>query len=224
MRAASPSTMPACMASRVFLPITLRGGRDDAADEGARIVEHLEVRRRAEIDYHHRRAVALLRRHEIGDAVGSDLARIVVLHLETRLKTRPHHERTLTADAGEHGAPCGREVGHHARENGAVDRKRVLRGVSAQRHDARERDKHLVGRRLLARRERPRGSKLIAFKQTEVRMRVAYIHREDHPMPPFPTRFRNARHGRVFEDYTVRRLFGNPTSHQGEADICEGAT
>ena len=43
------------------------------------VVDHLHVGGGAEIDHDHGRAVQLVRRHAVGDAVGADLARVGVV-------------------------------------------------------------------------------------------------------------------------------------------------
>ena len=80
-------------------------GREHAADVLARRRDDVEVRRRAEVDDDHRRAVALLGGDRVDDPVGPDLARVVVADRDPRLDAGPDDEDRRLRPARRHAAP-----------------------------------------------------------------------------------------------------------------------
>ena len=91
--------------------------RDDAAHKGAVRVDDLDIGRRAQVDHNARRAVDGASRHGIGDAVGADLGRVVVVHGHAGLKARPHGEHAPRASAGKRHLPRALERRHYAAQH-----------------------------------------------------------------------------------------------------------
>ena len=91
--------------------------RDDAAHKGAVRVDDLDIGRRAQVDHDARRAVDGTGRHGIGDAVGADLGRVVVVDGHASLEARPHGEHAPRAGAGKRRFPRALERRHHATQH-----------------------------------------------------------------------------------------------------------
>ena len=160
--------------------------RDDAAHKGAVRVDDLDIGRRAQVDHNARRAVDGTSRHGIGDAVGADLGRVVVVHGHAGLEARPHGEHAPRADTGKSRLPRALERRHHAAQHGRRGYERAGHArIGRQRgHDLSETHTRFVGRnarwrRDLARRKRAflrRGR--ILCKQTKANERVTHVDRQ----------------------------------------------
>ena len=159
---------------------------DDAADKGTACVDDLDIGRSTQIDHDARRTVDGAGRHGVGDAIGADLGRIVVVHGHTGLKSRPHGEHASRAGAGKCRLPRTLERRHHAAQHGSRGYKRTRHArIGRQRaHDLREPHARLVGcnarrRGDLACRKRAflcRGR--ILGKQAKANERVAHVDRQ----------------------------------------------
>ena len=135
--------------------------RDDAADKGAARVDDLDIGRRAQVNHDARRSVDGAGSHGVGDAVGADLGRIVVVHGHAGLEARPHREHTPRACTGKRRLPRALERGDHTAQYSSRGHKRTRHArIGCQcTHDLREPHARLVGcdarrRGDLARRER----------------------------------------------------------------------
>ena len=160
--------------------------RDDAADKGSVRIDDLDIGRRAQVDHDARRAVDGTGRHGIGDAVGADLGRVVVVHGHAGLEARPHGEHAPRAGTGKSRLPRALERRHHAAQHGRRGHERAGHArISRQRgHDLHETHARLVccdarWRGDLARLKRTslrRGR--ILCKQTKANERVAHVDRQ----------------------------------------------
>ena len=160
--------------------------RDDAADKGSARIDDLDIGRSAQVDHDARRAVDGAGRHGVGDAVGADLGRIVVVHGHAGLKSRPHGEHAPRAGAGKRRLPRALERRHHTTQHGRRGNEYTRHArIDCQRaHDLHEPHARLVGRdarrrRDLARRKRAflrRGR--ILGKQTKANECVAHVDRQ----------------------------------------------
>ena len=160
--------------------------RDDAADKGSVRIDDLDIGRRAQVDHDARRAVDGTGRHGIGDAVGADLGRVVVVHGHAGLEARPHGEHAPRAGTGKSRLPRALERRHHAAQHGSRGHKCARHArIGRQRgHNLSETHTHFVGRnarrrRNLARRKRAllrRGR--ILGKQAKANERVAHVDRQ----------------------------------------------
>ena len=160
--------------------------RDDAADKGSARIDDLDIGRSAQVDHDARRAVDGTGRHGIGDAVGADLGRIVVVHGHAGLKSRPHGEHAPRAGAGKRRLPRALERRDHAAQHGrgGYEHTRHARIGRQCGHDLHETHARLVccdARRRgdLARRKRTflrRGR--ILCKQAKANERVAHVDRQ----------------------------------------------
>ena len=149
--------------------------RDDAAHERAALVNHLEVRRRAQIHHDEGRRIGRAGGNEVGYPVGSQLAGVVVAHLHARLHAGSHHEGASAGKRARRGHPCIREPRHHRRDDGIVaDRTTAV----ALQHVEQPRHPHarLVGRHALRRGHLPGGFQLAADEEAQVRIRVPHVH------------------------------------------------
>ena len=137
--------------------------RDDAADKGSARVDGLDIGRRAQVDHDARRAVDGTGRHGVGDAVGADLGRVVVVDGHAGLEARPHGEHASRASAGKRRLPRALERRHHAAQHGSRGHKCARHArIGRQRgHDLSETHARFVGRN--ARRRRDLASRERAF-------------------------------------------------------------
>ena len=120
--------------------------RDDTADKGTVRVDDLDIGRGAQVDHNARRAVDGACRHSIGDAVGADLGRIVVVHGHAGLKSRPHGEHAPRAGAGKRRFPRALERRHHAAQHSSRGHKRTRHACVGRQcgHDLHETHARLV--------------------------------------------------------------------------------
>ena len=159
---------------------------DDAADKGTARIDHLDIGRRAQVDHDARRAIDGAGRHGVGNAVGADLGRVIVVYGHAGLEPRPHGEHAPRAGAGERRLPRAFECRHHAAQHGrrGCKRARHARIGGKGAHDLRESHTRFVGRNTgrrcnLARRKRAflrRGR--ILGKQAKANERVAHVDRQ----------------------------------------------
>ena len=160
--------------------------RDDAAHKGTARVDDLDIGRGAQVNHDARRAVDGTGRHGVGDAVGTNLGRIVVVHGHAGLKSRPHREHAPRAGAGKRRFPRALERRDHAAQHSSRGHKRARHARIGRQcsHDLHETHARLVGcgarrRRDLARRKRTflcRGR--ILGKQAKANGRVAHVDRQ----------------------------------------------
>ena len=160
--------------------------RDDAADKGSVRIDDLDIGRSAQVDHDARRAVDGTGRHGVGDAVGTDLCWIIVVHGHAGLETRPHGEHAPRAGAGKRRLPRALERRHYAAQHGRRGHERAGHArIGRQRgHDLSETHTRFVGRnarrrRDLARRKRAflrRGR--ILGKQAKANECVAHVDRQ----------------------------------------------
>ena len=160
--------------------------RDDAAHKGSARVDDLNIGRRTQVDHDAGRAVDGACRHSVGDAVGADLGRIVVVYGHAGLEARPHGEHASCAGAGKRRLPRALERRHHATQHCSCGNERTRHArIGRQRgHDLSETHTRFVGRnarwrRDLARRKRAflrRGR--ILGKQTKANERVTHVDRQ----------------------------------------------
>ena len=149
-------------------------------------VDDLDIGRGAQVDHDARRAVDGAGRHSIGDAVGADLGRIIVVHGHAGLKSRPHREHAPRAGAGKRRLPRALERRDHAAQHSGRGHKRTRHARIGRQcgHDLHETHARLVGRNTgrrgdLARRKRTflrRGR--ILCKQAKANERVAHVDRQ----------------------------------------------
>ena len=160
--------------------------RDDAAHKGTARVDDLDIGRGTQVDHDAGRAVDGAGRHGIGDAVGTDLGRVVVVDGHAGLEARPHGEHAPRAGAGKCRLPRALERRHHAAQHCSCGNERAgYARIGRQRgHDLSETHTRFVGRdtcrrRDLARRKRAflrRGR--ILCKQAKANERVTHVDRQ----------------------------------------------
>ena len=149
-------------------------------------VDDLDIGRRAQVNHDARRAVDGAGRHGIGDAVGADLGRIVVVHGYAGLKSRPHGEHAPRAGAGKCRLPRALERRDYTAQHGRGGCKHpghtCIGGERA--HDLHKSHARFVGRN--ARRRRDLACRKRTFlrrgrilcKQAKANERVAHVDRQ----------------------------------------------
>ena len=152
-----------------------------AAHVLARRRDGVEVRRRAEVDGDAGPARARQRGHRVDDAVGPDLARVVHQDRDAAAHPRADQERVDRERLLAHPGPLRRQHGHGR----GHDQRGHLGGVEvAQREQPVELHREVVGRAQRARGDAPRVGELLALPESQMRLRVADVDREQHLAEP----------------------------------------
>ena len=160
--------------------------RDDATNKGTTCVDDLDISRGAQVDHDARRAIDSACRHGIGNAVGADLGRVVVVHGHAGLEARPHGEHAPRAGAGKCRLPRALERRHHTAQHGSRGNECTwhTRIGGKRAHDLYETHARLVGcnarRRgdLACRKRAFLGRGRILGKEAKANERVAHVDRQ----------------------------------------------
>ena len=132
--------------------------RDDAAEEVAVRRDDVEGCRRADVDDNQGPAVLLESTRDVDDAVGADLAWILIGNAEARLDARPHDERMDVEVALAH-----LDHRHHQRRHDGRydDRPHLLHADVLIREEVVDEHAILVARLLPVRRDAPMAQELL---------------------------------------------------------------
>ena len=147
--------------------------REHAAGELARRRDDVEVGRGAEVDDDRRGAVALARRHGVGDPVGPDLARVVVADR--------HAGRRRPGPSTSSSTPAQRSAkASYSPTSRGTDEQRTIPSSVESSTSAAQQHRQLVGglRRVGA--DPELRAELVALEETEDGLRVADVDREQH--------------------------------------------
>src|SRR3954471_3765834 len=150
--------------------------RDDAAQVLAARADRVEGQRGAEVDDHARALDVVVAGDGVDQAVGADLARVVVAQRHAGLHARPDYEHLVAEVALGHRRPLRRELRHGRGDDGGVE---VAHVHAAQIEQRAQRRPELVGRRLADGREAPVLQQIGPVEGPEVRLRVADVDDEE---------------------------------------------
>ncbi len=152
---------------------------DGTSPKGTAPIHDVDVRCRSKVDYDDRRPIGCPRSHCVGDAVGTDLARVWHGDLDPAVARRIYREHVLLLeDMAEHVVPLSCQHGHDA-GNGHVPH---VREVEAKHQKVAEEPLvQLVSRVGLVRCHAPLTQELSCLiKEPKRRLRVADVHCKKH--------------------------------------------
>ena len=138
---------------------------------------HVEGRRRAEVHDDRQIVVTLVGCHRVDDAVGSDLARVVVEDRHARAGARTDDQRHPAEGVTAHLVDDRLHRGNHIRDDCTPDERRRQVGHPEQVPDD---DAVLVGGAALFREHPPVAQQTRSLEETEHGMRVSNVDREQH--------------------------------------------